>query len=271
MSKKAGWTRSSISGALEQIGGASSSSPPRLFSRKLSKGAPFIINDKNCSNDTSSKSSYLTPNGPRRPAAHDAHSRTPSTSTSIPGITATSNLIGLGIYRSPKTSTGLTIRSSSRARRLASILAFILIVLLWRYSNSPKATSISSNLSSNNYLPSPPSGALLEGRAPFPLKRLFGAFTSGSASSSSSSSSNRAQQEQAESLLASSPNGGHTFHPNGLLLVNPKGRHPIHVLIDHAEKKWRDLVKKQSDNIDDATAEYKRRYKRNPPAGWEGW
>lgn len=28
----------------------------------------------------------------------------------------------------------------------------------------------------------------------------------------------------------------HTFHPNGLVLVNPKGPHPIHALIDHAEK-----------------------------------
>lgn len=28
----------------------------------------------------------------------------------------------------------------------------------------------------------------------------------------------------------------HTFHPNGLILVNPKGPHPIHALIDRAEK-----------------------------------
>lgn len=51
-----------------------------------------------------------------------------------------------------------------------------------------------------------------------------------------------------DSQLANSPDrprtkaelealASHTFHPNGLLLVNPRGPHPIHALIDRAEKK----------------------------------
>lgn len=44
-------------------------------------------------------------------------------------------------------------------------------------------------------------------------------------------SGNRPLSEQELEAL-----GSHTFHPNGLLLVNPRGPHPIHALIDKAEK-----------------------------------
>lgn len=63
----------------------------------------------------------------------------------------------------------------------------------------------------------------------------------------------------------------HTFHPNGLLLVNPKGRHPIHVLIDRAEKKWKEKVERQSRTLSEAVREYKHRYRRNPPKGFDDW
>ncbi|KAM0753121.1 hypothetical protein T439DRAFT_286761 [Meredithblackwellia eburnea MCA 4105] len=63
----------------------------------------------------------------------------------------------------------------------------------------------------------------------------------------------------------------HTFHPNGLLLVNPRGKHPIQVLIDAAEKKWKDKVDRQSRTLKDAVREYKQRYKRNPPRGFDEW
>lgn len=63
----------------------------------------------------------------------------------------------------------------------------------------------------------------------------------------------------------------HTFHPNGLLLVNPKGRHPIHVLIDRAEKQWKDKVDRQSRTLSEAVREYKHRYRRNPPKGFDDW
>lgn len=63
----------------------------------------------------------------------------------------------------------------------------------------------------------------------------------------------------------------HTFHPNGLLLVNPKGKHPILALIDRAEKAWRSKISRQSKTLAEAVAEYKRRYRRNPPKGFDDW
>ncbi|GAA5979776.1 hypothetical protein JCM5350_002045 [Sporobolomyces pararoseus] len=63
----------------------------------------------------------------------------------------------------------------------------------------------------------------------------------------------------------------HTFHPNGLLLVNPKGKHPIHQLIERAEEKWKDKLARQSRTLAEAVAEYKQRYRRNPPKGFDDW
>lgn len=63
----------------------------------------------------------------------------------------------------------------------------------------------------------------------------------------------------------------HTFHPNGLLLVTPGGRHPINVLIDKAEQRWESLLDTQSKTLEEAAGEYKRRYRRNPPLGFDSW
>lgn len=63
----------------------------------------------------------------------------------------------------------------------------------------------------------------------------------------------------------------HTYHPNGLLLVNPAGRHPIHGLIERAEREWRLKVHGQSRTLPAAIATYRQRYHRNPPAGFDKW
>lgn len=63
----------------------------------------------------------------------------------------------------------------------------------------------------------------------------------------------------------------HTFHPNGLLLVNPRGRHPIDILIERAQQRWNDKVAKQSKTLKAAVREYKQRYRRNPPKGFDIW
>lgn len=63
----------------------------------------------------------------------------------------------------------------------------------------------------------------------------------------------------------------HTFHPNGLLLVNHRGRHPIQVLIEQAEERWRKKCARQSRTLTDAVREYKQRYRRNPPKGFDDW
>ncbi|KDE09281.1 hypothetical protein MVLG_00599 [Microbotryum lychnidis-dioicae p1A1 Lamole] len=63
----------------------------------------------------------------------------------------------------------------------------------------------------------------------------------------------------------------HTFHPNGLLLVNENGRHPIYALIERAEQRWSDKLAKQSRTLSEAVHEYKNRYRRNPPKGFDDW
>lgn len=63
----------------------------------------------------------------------------------------------------------------------------------------------------------------------------------------------------------------HEFHPNGLLIVNPKGRHPVVVLIEAAEKRWKEKLDRQSKTLSEAVAEYKVRYRMNPPKGFDDW
>lgn len=71
-------------------------------------------------------------------------------------------------------------------------------------------------------------------------------------------------------------------HSNGYLLlpdpskansVKPlsEERHPILELIENAERKWDKLLKSQSKTLAEAVAEYKRRYQRNPPRGFDKW
>lgn len=261
MYKKGGWTRSSISGALEPISnGNGGPDSPQLFSRRFSKAQPFVIREDSDSPYEKHRSASIhrhqhSDSSTPRSAGHA------KTLSSIPGLTATSSLIGLGIYRSPKSTTGVTVRASKRSKKILSGLFVLFVFVFWRYGDQ-KPASGSSTAASRSYsylLPSPPSAAGLAARAPPSLQRLFG------------SRSAKKPKWNVDDDLAASPHGGHTYHPNGLLLVNPKGRHPINVLIENAEKKWDALLKKQSTTLDEATQEYKRRYKRNPPKGWEAW
>lgn len=63
----------------------------------------------------------------------------------------------------------------------------------------------------------------------------------------------------------------HVFHSNGLLVVSKGGRHPIVVLIEEADKAWKAKIAKQSTTLKEAVAEYKVRYRRNPPKGFDQW
>lgn len=70
----------------------------------------------------------------------------------------------------------------------------------------------------------------------------------------------------------------YTFHKNGHLLVaplaefaSPPSPHPILALIKRAENQWSHKVARQSKTLKDAAAEYRRRYTRNPPKGFEQW
>lgn len=70
----------------------------------------------------------------------------------------------------------------------------------------------------------------------------------------------------------------HEFHPNGHLIVEPVATfpkppkpHPILTLIQRAEHDWAHKVARQSTTLEAAVSEYRRRYKRNPPKGFDQW
>ena len=63
-------------------------------------------------------------------------------------------------------------------------------------------------------------------------------------------------------------------HPieRGLLKVDPESQvHPIYQLIRDARESWDQKILKQSKNLTEAVAEYKRRYHQNPPLGFDKW
>ncbi|TFY80853.1 hypothetical protein EWM64_g3155 [Hericium alpestre] len=58
---------------------------------------------------------------------------------------------------------------------------------------------------------------------------------------------------------------------SGLRIRGHVDEHPIPKLMENAEKKFRKLLSKQSRTLKAAVAEYRRRYHRNPPKGFEEW
>ncbi|GAA98055.1 glycosyltransferase family 90 protein [Mixia osmundae IAM 14324] len=48
-------------------------------------------------------------------------------------------------------------------------------------------------------------------------------------------------------------------------------RHPILYLIERAEREWDSLLSRQSKSLSEAVTEYRRRYKRAPPRGFDRW
>ena len=55
-----------------------------------------------------------------------------------------------------------------------------------------------------------------------------------------------------------------------LVVVKPE-EHPIPKLIEEAELKYEEKLQRQSKTLEDAVAEYKRRYRREPPKGFGEW
>ncbi|KAJ8486950.1 hypothetical protein ONZ45_g14504 [Pleurotus djamor] len=67
------------------------------------------------------------------------------------------------------------------------------------------------------------------------------------------------------------PNDAHAYEQNGLLTVNPTAQHPIIKLIEQAEAAWEAKLHRASRTLQEAVAEYRRRYKRYPPDGFDKW
>jgi len=51
----------------------------------------------------------------------------------------------------------------------------------------------------------------------------------------------------------------------------PDRLHPISHLVERAEQEWDDMLRRQSQTLEAAVAEYRRRYGMNPPAGFDSW
>ena len=58
---------------------------------------------------------------------------------------------------------------------------------------------------------------------------------------------------------------------DGLLEVNEDGPHPIYELTARAEAAWEQKLKAASKTLPEAVSEYRRRYGRAPPLGFDLW
>lgn len=71
--------------------------------------------------------------------------------------------------------------------------------------------------------------------------------------------------------VVSAKTSDHTIS-RGLLNVNPDSKvHPVYQLIKDAREHWDAKVAKQSKTLKEAVEEYRRRYHRNPPKGFDKW
>ena len=62
-----------------------------------------------------------------------------------------------------------------------------------------------------------------------------------------------------------------SMHQNGLLVAKEGEKHPILTLIEKGKKDWEQLLARQSKSLPEAAAEYRKRHRKNPPAGFEIW
>lgn len=84
-----------------------------------------------------------------------------------------------------------------------------------------------------------------------------------------------AAQGSAASSSSSPPVGRsrHVFSPTGHLIVDesPDARHPIPQLLELGEKRWEEMLERQSTTLGEAVQEYRKRYGREPPKGFDVW
>ena len=66
-------------------------------------------------------------------------------------------------------------------------------------------------------------------------------------------------------------NATHLYRDDGLLETNHLGRHPIYELIERATEEWEGKLERQSKTLPEAVREYRRRYGRAPPKGFDKW
>lgn len=62
-----------------------------------------------------------------------------------------------------------------------------------------------------------------------------------------------------------------TYDADGLVRWNGTSPHPIDVLIARGQSRWDKLLARQSNTLAQAVMEYRRRYARDPPQGFDTW
>ncbi|RXK37688.1 hypothetical protein M231_05021 [Tremella mesenterica] len=63
----------------------------------------------------------------------------------------------------------------------------------------------------------------------------------------------------------------HLYSSTGHLLISTKSSHPIPLLLTLGEKRWEELLSRQSRTLGESVREYTRRYGRLPPKGYDLW
>ncbi|KAG8881877.1 hypothetical protein FRB98_004070 [Tulasnella sp. 332] len=71
--------------------------------------------------------------------------------------------------------------------------------------------------------------------------------------------------------LGLDPRTAHRYQTDGRVKVNEHGPHPIYELTAKAEREWRAKHTKSSRTLQTAISEYKKRYGRSPPPGFDLW
>ena len=68
--------------------------------------------------------------------------------------------------------------------------------------------------------------------------------------------------------------GAHRYSPTGHLVISPDeavAEHPIPQLLKLGERRWEEMIGRQSRTLNEAVDEYTRRYGRAPPRGFDVW
>ncbi|KAG9051021.1 Glycosyltransferase Family 90 domain containing protein [Tulasnella sp. UAMH 9824] len=63
----------------------------------------------------------------------------------------------------------------------------------------------------------------------------------------------------------------HAYRLDGLMEFVPNGPHPVYELLRVSEKEWKDKLGRASRTLKEAVEEYRRRYQRMPPKGFDKW
>lgn len=68
--------------------------------------------------------------------------------------------------------------------------------------------------------------------------------------------------------------GAHKYSPTGHLVISTDeqaAEHPIPQLLKLGERRWEEMIGRQSRTLSEAVDEYKKRYGRAPPRGFDVW